>query len=1075
MLTNSSHTHSQSLAPTTTLVKTEATTKETLSRPWLQNGLQPNLFAHPKADDAHTGIKAGTVYDFGAVDSSHRIMNTHVPTNAFPLSAATMLPPALSCALGTTPLSFGDILTHRSPKTQGLHAVECLNPAKRQTRNPRSLVCDVQIVDAVQQRLTQVQQNPLLADTFRSPSTVTTASPPLHSCNPTSRASANFSLHSLVHSSFNYPSTTNTFVDGATWRDIPCTTQFPPTRSVVSCMSRSTNPDISTISNSSKGLEPTYDYHAPLLASSFADTLHIPPSTVVCRPLNPSPPRSVAQVPDPLPVSTSATLNVPVTAPVVCSSSGYLPTSSLPQPRVSCSSRHLSPPRPTQQSVSGEQTIKPSKDPLPCINMRHANVLRYPKYTNRKNSGFDRRLKHTGLIVDPHSTLRLLRKFLQPFINQAVDKVLQHYMKDYIMIAVRNIRQNLGDDAVTEADLMKFRRSVMQRVALQYFPKEEPHSSSVESSAMGNSQEQSHPNPESKRMQSQPNTTSPMLKRIHRQMSGSLAFHPLLNTDDFRDEVGASAAELDEGTSCTVSPHLSPLSEQQSSVNRPSSNISDVSLFSNRSLLGHSHPVVHSSRADCDKLNPKLPSVILNPLKFHDLYSNTSLDASPVNSPSSTSSNSTVGFFHNLSSPEDRPFTPKTAPLTTMAERSKMDSYCKNSRQNMASRVYSFDACAADEHLQGASTGERKKVDQDSRLKRGSSLKDRLKRARKRSLTWYNLGGYARRPKVRRTVDIIHNQSSWRRGDSASRRTSDQVTVNTTRPSLACRSRQQWNTSLTSSSATTQASLPLVFDQNTTFTLGSNANTWLGLGAARGRIYTKHPELFRYPCDAEDKSWLVNSGLLTSQGVKAFLMHSDQVRQIGQYYKQAHEANNGTDEVDQLKTFTVPLWLFQKIHNIALQYPQFIQTAGPTVNLPNKLTSPELKPRQPHPLSSNSRAPERPSAVRSCLYQSPEALVGRRGVVFVAKSSNSPNYAVAYPLSQSNRASTTPDESQNKSFSSMTDVSGDPAIIRYPVNTPCTSSYSIPNSPTPVSSVPTSIKTASGSPTPPTLQRFDST
>ncbi|KAA0189120.1 Deoxynucleotidyltransferase terminal-interacting protein 1 [Fasciolopsis buskii] len=84
----------------------------------------------------------------------------------------------------------------------------------------------------------------------------------------------------------------------------------------------------------------------------------------------------------------------------------------------------------SHENTSGfnKQNAAP-KDPLPHWNMRLANVMHYPKYNTRKNSGFERRLKHTGLILDPKLTLRLLRKVLQPFINNAVNNVIQHYME----------------------------------------------------------------------------------------------------------------------------------------------------------------------------------------------------------------------------------------------------------------------------------------------------------------------------------------------------------------------------------------------------------------------------------------------------------------------------------------------------------------------------------------------------------------------------------------------------------------------------------------------------------------------
>ncbi|VDP69827.1 unnamed protein product [Echinostoma caproni] len=104
-----------------------------------------------------------------------------------------------------------------------------------------------------------------------------------------------------------------------------------------------------------------------------------------------------------------------------------------------------------------------------------------------------------------------------------------------------------------------------------------------------------------------------------------------------------------------------------------------------------------------------------------------------------------------------------------------------------------------------------------------------------------------------------------------------------------------------------------ILNHKTVFTLGSSANAWLGMGAARGRIYTKHPELFRYQCDAEDKAWLVRNGLLASHGVKAYLMHSDQVKHIGLVNGRIPSPSTNPSQSDSLPSFTVPAWLVQKV------------------------------------------------------------------------------------------------------------------------------------------------------------------
>nr|DBA27803.1 TPA: hypothetical protein GDO54_008261 [Pyxicephalus adspersus] len=61
---------------------------------------------------------------------------------------------------------------------------------------------------------------------------------------------------------------------------------------------------------------------------------------------------------------------------------------------------------------------------------------------------------------------------------------------------------------------------------------------------------------------------------------------------------------------------------------------------------------------------------------------------------------------------------------------------------------------------------------------------------------------------------------------------------------------------------------PSRLDEKTTFVLGSRANKALGMGGTRGRIYTKHPELFKYAADAQDKQWLAEQQHMKATGGK---------------------------------------------------------------------------------------------------------------------------------------------------------------------------------------------------------------
>ncbi|KAL3308253.1 Deoxynucleotidyltransferase terminal-interacting protein 1, partial [Cichlidogyrus casuarinus] len=107
---------------------------------------------------------------------------------------------------------------------------------------------------------------------------------------------------------------------------------------------------------------------------------------------------------------------------------------------------------------------------------------------------------------------------------------------------------------------------------------------------------------------------------------------------------------------------------------------------------------------------------------------------------------------------------------------------------------------------------------------------------------------------------------------------------------------------------------------STKFLLGSTANSMLGLATARGRIYSKHPELFRYHCDADDKEWLVTSSKMTSHGVKAYLMLLEELLDLAnQDSAYGNTLLAKSDNAQQMRQqnddeiFTLPPWLLDKV------------------------------------------------------------------------------------------------------------------------------------------------------------------
>jgi deoxynucleotidyltransferase terminal-interacting protein 1 len=90
----------------------------------------------------------------------------------------------------------------------------------------------------------------------------------------------------------------------------------------------------------------------------------------------------------------------------------------------------------------------------------------------------------------------------------------------------------------------------------------------------------------------------------------------------------------------------------------------------------------------------------------------------------------------------------------------------------------------------------------------------------------------------------------------------------------------------------------------TKFVLGSRANKALGFGSTRGRLYTKHADLFRYIGDQEDKQWLHDNHLMPPAGGRAYLLIKEDILDLieSDEYKNAP----GVNANDMGEGFTVP-------------------------------------------------------------------------------------------------------------------------------------------------------------------------
>ncbi|XP_064888124.1 deoxynucleotidyltransferase terminal-interacting protein 1 isoform X1 [Columba livia] len=104
---------------------------------------------------------------------------------------------------------------------------------------------------------------------------------------------------------------------------------------------------------------------------------------------------------------------------------------------------------------------------------------------------------------------------------------------------------------------------------------------------------------------------------------------------------------------------------------------------------------------------------------------------------------------------------------------------------------------------------------------------------------------------------------------------------------------------------------PSRLTETTTFVLGSRANKALGMGGTRGRLYIKHPHLFKYAADPQDKQWLTEQHHMRAIGGKmAYLLVEEDIRDLA-------ASDDYRDSVDlrleELKPFIPPAWMTEKM------------------------------------------------------------------------------------------------------------------------------------------------------------------
>ncbi|CAK1552183.1 unnamed protein product [Leptosia nina] len=121
-------------------------------------------------------------------------------------------------------------------------------------------------------------------------------------------------------------------------------------------------------------------------------------------------------------------------------------------------------------------------------------------------------------------------------------------------------------------------------------------------------------------------------------------------------------------------------------------------------------------------------------------------------------------------------------------------------------------------------------------------------------------------------------------------------------PSPAVRDPDKWN--------------PARLTQDTLFIMGSHAHKVLGLGNARGRLYTRHAGLLRYPADSADKEWIASHNLVNAVGGKTYIMVLEDIEELAHSDAYKH---NSLPLLGELTGFKVPPFMLRKIKAYVLK------------------------------------------------------------------------------------------------------------------------------------------------------------
>ncbi|KAL7061097.1 hypothetical protein AAHC03_09340 [Spirometra sp. Aus1] len=539
---------------------------------------------------------------------------------------------------------------------------------------------------------------------------------------------------------------------------------------------------------------------------------------------------------------------------------------------------------PPQTNEAFKDTVQQITPPS-ALNMRYRNMLNFPKYARRRSSAFDNRIKRTGMLLDPLATLAVLRKFLQPYINRDINAVISRYMDEFFSIAFKNIRSNLGESALADGDLRRLQYSIMKSAAAQFRPPS--HQSNEQSSLHLNGDQ--HLNSQSAPSRVIP---TPMVLESHLPLEHD-------SGQAVKDEEDASAVAKDY-TRSELS-ELLPSGPPNGGLPPPSL---EFSLLPPPlpPAIGSTVPARKSKRL-ASQVPPPPPSVA--PAAASLLNGDLQTDRFGHHHLNPLSCGSNVGAPSSMSVSSRSPSTgpPSQLGLQSTVEGDEDDVATSPSPPSSPESGFSIAKPEVPTVMVAPPRATKRTYQRSFRqynsYSGGGTSKRRLGNSERFS---HPADPYALPSELEEGSNHFEKPASL----SPSVRESLGGT-DTSRGHSPADGSAEPKVALPHPPPPLSAATSSITNEDT-FVLGSVANAWLGLGAARGRIYTKHPWLFRYLCDVTDRVWLAQAGHLPNCGIKAFLMLTRQVRMLGERQKPDISEKQGA-----LVGFSLPPWLLKKV------------------------------------------------------------------------------------------------------------------------------------------------------------------